>query len=645
MANYATLKAAIADVVKTNGEQEITGANLQSVLLSIVNSIGAEYTFAGVATPSTSAGTPDQNVFYIGGAGTYANFGTSITVENGHIGVFRYNGSWTNSSVDTGIRDELMRVNKGFYIDRNHLMNSDGGVMSYRESTSWDCAIIFVEGCSRLTLHGVEIANTTYRFFSSPDIFDGGEVQSYFLDNNRTGNVPDGAAVCIVNLVHTDYSSGYDEFYLDRLNDVRDENMEVNKGYYIDKSHIMSITIASSISLYNHNSSWDCAIIFLEGASSITLEGVDFSSTSYRFYSSSDIFGGDNVYSSYLGNNTTGAVPDGAVVCIVNLSKANYPNGYDELYLIRDYGAVRKKIRMLLIGNSATDDALSYVPFIMQNMGVGFTYQIGILMRSSATLQTHVNNFSNESAVYGFRLYNGGSSWSVSTEGANGCTIQWALDNYEWDIISLQQAQPQKVNTYQPYCNELINLITDYIDYPVKFIWYQTHIFSATANGEAPRSEETIAEFYGSEMTACTDVISNTVCEYIVPVSTAIQNARSVPSIKAIGDYANNPNNTTGYGYLNANDGVHLQEGLPCQIAAYTFILSILDIYGMKEYSINAESTRVTSSWVSGKNIPSPHGSPTGSNDTNCLIAQKCAIMAIKKPYEMTDMNYIINPT
>lgn len=88
-----------------------------------------------------------------------------------------------------------------------------------------------------------------------------------------------------------------------------------------------------------------------------------------------------------------------------------------------------------------------------------------------------------------------------------------------------------------------------------------------------------------------------------------------------------------------------VQEGLPCQIAAYTFILAILDIYGFKEYSINGETTRVTSDWTQGKNIPSPHGDPVGSTDANCLLAQKCAIMAIKNPFEVTDMSYIINPT
>lgn len=95
MSNYATLKQSIQSVIKTNGNQEITGAILQSTLLSIVDAIGADYLFAGVATPQTDAGSPDQNVFWIGGAGTYTNFGSTHTVKNGEIAVFSYNGSWT----------------------------------------------------------------------------------------------------------------------------------------------------------------------------------------------------------------------------------------------------------------------------------------------------------------------------------------------------------------------------------------------------------------------------------------------------------------------------------------------------------------------------------------------------------------------
>lgn len=100
MSNYATLKSAIQSAVYTNGNGEITGAGLQAVLLQIVNTVGDGYVFKGVATPGTSAGTPDANVFYIAPAGTYSNFGSSYTVPVGSIGVFSYDGSWHKSRVD-----------------------------------------------------------------------------------------------------------------------------------------------------------------------------------------------------------------------------------------------------------------------------------------------------------------------------------------------------------------------------------------------------------------------------------------------------------------------------------------------------------------------------------------------------------------
>lgn len=75
MGNYEELKAAVASVIKTNGNQEITGRVLQNTLTTLISQVGANATFAGIATPETAPGTPDQNVFYIAGqSGVYSNF-------------------------------------------------------------------------------------------------------------------------------------------------------------------------------------------------------------------------------------------------------------------------------------------------------------------------------------------------------------------------------------------------------------------------------------------------------------------------------------------------------------------------------------------------------------------------------------------
>ena len=101
MGNYEQLKTAIAAVIKANGMQEITGNVLQATLLSLVSNIGDNATFAGMATPDTNPGTPDQNVFYLAAQpGVYSNFG-SVELTDQVLIFTNKNGRWVKK--DTGI--------------------------------------------------------------------------------------------------------------------------------------------------------------------------------------------------------------------------------------------------------------------------------------------------------------------------------------------------------------------------------------------------------------------------------------------------------------------------------------------------------------------------------------------------------------
>lgn len=119
MANYATLKAAIESVIRTNGNEEITGEILQNAIIALIESLGAKYQFAGIATPGSSGtnpGTPDYNVMYIAGVGTYPNFG-GTDVEKGHIGVFAYNGTWDYETIETGAYFEYEEYPQGAAVE------------------------------------------------------------------------------------------------------------------------------------------------------------------------------------------------------------------------------------------------------------------------------------------------------------------------------------------------------------------------------------------------------------------------------------------------------------------------------------------------------------------------------------------------
>lgn len=99
MGNYTELKAAIAAVIKTNGNNDITGAIMQNVLNTIVSTVGANRTFVGIANADTNPGLPDGNVFYIAyTAGNYVNFqfkADYLTVKPGELAIlYNENTNW-----------------------------------------------------------------------------------------------------------------------------------------------------------------------------------------------------------------------------------------------------------------------------------------------------------------------------------------------------------------------------------------------------------------------------------------------------------------------------------------------------------------------------------------------------------------------
>lgn len=107
MSNYTSLKASINANIKQNGNQEITGQILNSVLNSMVDTLGAGYQFAGVATPASNPGTPDAKVFYIAnGKGTYTNFG-GLDVTEDEVVILYLDSSWHKMLTGIALKSEI----------------------------------------------------------------------------------------------------------------------------------------------------------------------------------------------------------------------------------------------------------------------------------------------------------------------------------------------------------------------------------------------------------------------------------------------------------------------------------------------------------------------------------------------------------
>lgn len=137
---WDTLKAAIEDAIKTNGNQEITGQILQTSLISMVNSLGENYQFAGIATTTTNPGSPDGNVFYITySAGTYVNFNGIVVNKDELCIILNTDEGWVKTTVGS-----ISQVGKAYIaqsgepkgeIFNDYVNNRAEGVNSHSEGS------------------------------------------------------------------------------------------------------------------------------------------------------------------------------------------------------------------------------------------------------------------------------------------------------------------------------------------------------------------------------------------------------------------------------------------------------------------------------------------------------------------------------
>ena len=146
MGNYKQLKQAIANVIKTNGNQEITGAIMQNVLNTIVSTVGANRTFVGIANADTNPGLPDGNVFYIAyTAGNYVNFQSkagNLTVNPGELAIlYNETTNWNKSVIGmssdgvialANITNQINATGRYAYTDTGIVRGSNAGSQKIR---------------------------------------------------------------------------------------------------------------------------------------------------------------------------------------------------------------------------------------------------------------------------------------------------------------------------------------------------------------------------------------------------------------------------------------------------------------------------------------------------------------------------------
>ncbi len=208
------------------------------------------------------------------------------------------------------------------------------------------------------------------------------------------------------------------------------------------------------------------------------------------------------------------------------------------------------EIKLLMIGNSFSVNAYSYINQIAQAEGVNLT--VANLNYPGCSLERHYRFFMNDADEYGYSR-----SWG---ENIYNYSISKALADQEWDYISIQQVSGYSGlydTSYQPYLSEIVSFLREN-EPQAEIIWHQTWAYQKTSDhSDFPKYDRDQEKMWQAIESSSKKAFEAEKLSFIVPSGRAFQIARS----SAIGDNLN-------------SDGYHANS-LGEYIAGYCFFSTV----------------------------------------------------------------------
>ena len=192
------------------------------------------------------------------------------------------------------------------------------------------------------------------------------------------------------------------------------------------------------------------------------------------------------------------------------------------LVFATDEGEKKDEMKILAIGNSFSVDAMQYLWDIANDGGVKVV--LGNLYIGGCSLDTHAKNIAEEKSAYTY-YKNTNGVWSNTAS----VSVQTALADEEWDIITVQQA-----SNYSGVASSYSKLsyILDYIaenapDAKVYFHMTWAYQQNSTHSGFANYNNDQMTMYNAIQSTLDSEVKTKNSIVGIIPSGTAIQNLRT----------------------------------------------------------------------------------------------------------------------
>jgi len=306
-------------------------------------------------------------------------------------------------------------------------------------------------------------------------------------------------------------------------------------------------------------------------------------------------------------------------------------------------------LNILHIGNSHTEDAWAYVPYMLLEYGI--KTRMMIFRKAGAGISGLNSYYDTPWSEYrngqGNQLSN--SEWGkirfIDTSGESGSryetwndvldardgttfasynaedyTTQDAVlwNDTRWDIVILQEnyndmASQMRTGYSSPIA--IIKKIAADLSFTPLFGLQVVH--TSSTYKDKGYMFGSLANHHNLYMSLPFDML--------FPSGTAIANARQFQELKSV----------CSFDTLLA-DGIHLQEGLPCYISSLACMESLFRRF-YPQFTVIGDTTRVTDAWKANKNIPATQGTTVVTSESNALLAQRIAALSNDHPWDITD--------
>ena len=641
-----------------------TGAQIDG-LLDAANELKTNgYIYKGVATPSTNPGTPTERVAYLASdPGTYTNFG-GIVITSGLYSLTYVSGTWTGTQMQAGSDIEVVQTTGDSTTDvmsQKVVTDKIEGITGVNPSKAVIYPSSTVDGVSpdvntgkwvKQTLRKLLFVPYTWHngdylqvtggadygsyiiFLTSPYHVIGHNVpyasgQSYAwneIPSTTTANIPIPSDTKFILINHSYSTSSFLPLSIYICNDTLHTIIELTKlSFYKDVRPYIDLLVCGYIlpdGTYG-NDIWGYEaykLTNITGMSIIKCKAYFAGDVDYAiiFDANDNILGRisppEHLQEQYVTYNINLSQYVGASYIVINTYKnEEYPMSISREYDVQypeyiEQLAGKKSISVLFIGNSLTQDSVSYLPLLLKEIAPEIDFKLYVWYNAGKTLQQQYEDyFLTDSPCAIFSICENASSWQNFN---NSVKISDVFNNYNFDVVCLQE--------YSYYDFTEAELTTNYNNIVSFFSAnYAKALKYVTLIDQPNRSK--VETMYQQSVNYAKTFVKNTICEDILNVGGAIYLALQT-ALDSLGDQ----------GHLSP-DGTHAQEGLPCILQSYVHALWVLDKLGVAKSIYNSQ-TRITAENYPSINVPGPNlgtGVVEGT-DEQYRIAQQCAIKAYK---------------